>query len=85
MSINKKCLAVLQGLGLPMTVSVNGRDGKKLTDARIDPDGSITDLKTGKQYDQPSALRADLIEPNGPTYKRLVYQGTDLHTLGVKP
>lgn len=85
MSINKKCLARLRVLGLPMTVDVIDTSGISITTAEIHTDGRITDLTTGITYGSPSNLRAALIEPNGPTYTQLIYGGTSLRSLGVGP
>ncbi len=83
MPINPHCFRHLQKLKLPIDVVFVDRHGNKITDVRINKDGTATDLKTKKNYDQPSALRSELSEPNGPTYPRLIYRGKDLRSWGV--
>lgn len=53
--------------------------------AEIDVHGGIADLNSNVRYDQPSALRAAIVEPNGQTYTRLFLNRKDLRGLGVKP
>jgi hypothetical protein len=77
MPINPHCLNHLQKLGLPIDVILVDRRGNKITDVRINNDGTATDLSTNITYDQPSALRSELLELNGPTYPRLIYKGID--------
>ena len=90
MPINSDCLRHLQRLGLPLDATLVDRHGNRITNVRINPDGTATDLTSGVTYDQPSALRNQLSEPNGPTYPRLIYNGPkliyigqDLRSLGV--
>ncbi|EKO3393175.1 hypothetical protein KW516_07375 [Vibrio fluvialis] len=82
-TIDKECFAKLKELGLPMTVVVNDKQGKKLTEAEIRDDGSIKDLQTSKVYSAPSLLRDELIGSNESTYKYLVLT-RNLSDLGVK-
>ena len=85
MPINKKCLARLTAIGLPMDVVLVDSNGRKITDVRIETDGKAINLANNKRYPQPSALRSDLSEPNGATYPFLIYQGMDLRAWGVGP
>ena len=86
MPIDPNCHKELIRLGLPMTVDVLAKDEKTvITQAEIHSNGTITDLTTGIKYDQPSALRQDIVVKNKGTYKYLVLNGTTLHDLGVKP
>jgi len=66
-----------------MDVILVDRRGNRITDVKIHNDGTATDLSTNITYNQPSALRNALSEPNGPTYPRLIYKGIDLRTWGV--
>lgn len=84
MPINPHCLKHFQRLGLPMDVILVDRHGSKITDVRIEKVGSATDL-SNRPYDNPSALRNDLAEINGPTYPRLIWNGKDTRSLGVVP
>lgn len=83
MPINPHCLRHLQRLGLPLDATLVDRHGNRVTDVRINSDGTATDLISNVTYDQPSALRNQVSEPNGPTYPRLIYKGQDLRSWGV--
>jgi hypothetical protein len=84
MSIDPRCLHLLQtipGLGLPLTVSGVDRHGVAFS-AAIDTRGTVS--CRGQSYGCPSALRAALIQSNGPTYPRLFYNGRSLRQWGVQ-
>ncbi len=85
MGIKQKCWARLMAIGLPMDVVLVDSNGGKITDVRIETDGQAINLANNKRYPQPSALRSDLSEPNGPTYSRLIYKGRTLRDWGVRP
>ncbi|MGA2781385.1 MAG: hypothetical protein ABSF13_05620 [Smithella sp.] len=86
MPINQNCLFQLQQIGLPMIVEVKKSKAQPIiTEAKIHIDGTITDLKTGKKYPQPSALRQELVAKNTATYRHLFFNGRSLSELGVRP
>lgn len=96
MTINVHCLKHLQGLGLPMEVEVVDVNGDHVTNATIDEDGSVTNIDPSPngvvRYSSPSALRHDLVQADGHTYKRFIYRGEikdyvgrNLNELGVVP
>lgn len=84
MPIDPRCLHLLQtiqGLGLPLTVTGEDRHGVAFS-ATIDINGAVS--CRGHNYACPSALRADLIRSNGPTYPCLFYNGRSLRQWGVQ-
>lgn len=59
----------------PITLQVFNKTGAYFSDLTMQADGSVFCHSNQSYYLHLSHLRAQLIEPNGPTYTRFVYKG----------
>ena len=68
----------------PITLQAFNKKGVHFSDVTMQADGTVFCKANNTRYLHFSHLRAQLIEPNGPTYTRFMYKGKTLREWGVR-